>query len=161
MILVISVSCHCNRDPIRRAKLFTFDLTIRESKTDKLMENPKPKLLKMRVFQLTQVHFAGAGITANLAIKSNRVNVKILNGFLIIGSSVACSLMYTFFEANTFAEYTQSIYAGSLAALIFTALAIIMFNVKKLFKLIKTCGRIVNMRELRIEIFQILRHNTQ
>lgn len=115
------------------------------------MENLKPKLSKMKVFQLTQANFASAGIFANSTIKSQRFNMEIVKSFLIIGSSITCSLMYAFLEANTFAEYTQSIYSGSLAALIFFALVIIIFNVKKLFRLIKTCENIVNMSELNIK----------
>lgn len=113
------------------------------------MENPKPKLQTMKVFQLTQKNFAIVGITSNWAIKSQPFDWKIFEGFSILSSSIICSLMYILFEADTLNEYTQSIYSGSVSASIIVCLMIIIINVKKLFQLIDICENIVNTSEFK------------
>lgn len=104
---------------------------------------PKPQG-KLKVFQVTLQNFAIAGITPNLLHQSYPLNGKISTGFLILGLSMICYFEYTFYEAKTFIEYTQTIYLGSLAALIIFALVIIVGKVKKLFEFMDECEHLVN-----------------
>lgn len=113
------------------------------------MENSKQKHLQVKspnhkVFQLTQKYFATAGIVPNLAIQPYPLNGKISIGFLLLGSSLICNFKYTFYEARTFVEYTQSIYMCSIAALIIFALVIIILKVEKLFEFINGCEKLIN-----------------
>lgn len=55
--------------------------------------------------------------------------------------------MFTIFEADTFIEYTQSVYVSSVTVLIFLALLITAANVKKLFKLIGDCENLTETSE--------------
>lgn len=101
------------------------------------------KLPKRKVFQIIQRNLASAGITPNLLNQPYPVNGKIFVGFLILGLFMCCNFKYTFYEAKTFVEYTQTVYVGSLAAVIFLALTIIILKVDKLFELIDECENIV------------------
>lgn len=99
---------------------------------------------KIKVFQLTQKNFSTAGITANLVTNSYPLNAKILLGFLILGSAIVCNFKYTFYEAKTFIEYTQSVYMGSMATIIILVLLILINHVKKLFEFINGIESVAN-----------------
>lgn len=114
------------------------------------MENSKQKI-PLKVFQMTQSNFATAGIDPGLINKSFPINGKIFMDFLIIGSAINCTLVYVSRDANTFPEYTQSIYFGSLATLIFLTLMIIIHKMEQLFKFIDSCECLVN--EISASIF--------
>lgn len=105
----------------------------------------------MKVFQTTQKHFATAGITSNLVLQSYPLNGRIFLGFLMLSLAIICSLLYTFNEAKTFSEFTESIFMTALAALVILVLLIIIFVIEKLFRLIGTCENIVNTSESTIE----------
>lgn len=109
----------------------------------------KPKSPKPKVFQMVQQKFAIAGITPSLSNQPYRFDGSISMGFLIVGLFMVCNFKYTFYEAKTFIEYTQTIYMGSLAALIIFALAIIILNVDKLFQFINDCGNLVRKTNAR------------
>lgn len=115
------------------------------------MENSKQKkskLPKQKVFELIRNNLATIGITPKLADQSYPFNESILFRFLMIGTGTCCTFIYIFNDANTFADYVQSIYIGSLGLLIIIALLIIFPKVKKLFEFINTCISIVNAGEL-------------
>lgn len=116
------------------------------------MENPKLenqtiKPSEMKIFQLTQKNFDSLGVTPKLSLQPYPFNEKILIGFFILGLFFICSLMSTIFESKTFTDYTQSVYLDSLAVVISSVLVILVFNVKKLFKLIDDCENLVNASE--------------
>lgn len=119
----------------------------------KAMENSRPESRttnsppKMEVLHWVQKNFATVGITPNLSHQPHPFSAKIAVGFVILSAYFVCNLMFTFFEANTLMEYSQSIYMGSLAILIILALFIIIFNVEKLFNLIDDSGNLVNASE--------------
>lgn len=108
---------------------------------------PKSQLPKMHSFQLTQKNFAMAGIHRSLVTQAYPINLKISLGFVILNAGAIFTLIFTFFDAKTFAEYTQTIYLFSLVALIIFALLIVVFKVDKLFEFIDTCIGIVNTSE--------------
>lgn len=105
---------------------------------------PKEKIQKIRILELIQKNFAAMGVHPNLAMQMYPLNDTILWGFLILTCSVMCNLMYTLREAKTFADYTQSIYMLSLAALLIPILVITLLNVDKLFNLVNELEKLAN-----------------
>lgn len=121
------------------------------------MENPqhsqqKPKKRKLKIFKLTKKNFAAIGISPELVNHPYPFNVRILLGLLILMASVTCNLLYIICEAKTFAEYTQSIYTFSLAAVITLGLVIVLLNVAELFNLINGFENLVNASKLKSKI---------
>lgn len=90
---------------------------------------------KIRALQLTQKNLAAVGIDENLLVHPYPLNEKVSLGFLTIISSLLCNLMFTVREAETFTEYTQSIYMSSFAVMIMIALVIVLLNFAKLMSL--------------------------
>lgn len=113
-------------------------------------EQPKPKpkpksqIPKLKILQLSQMNFAAIGISRNLVDELYPFNEKVSLGFLTVVLSIIFDLMYTIREAETFAEYNQSVYMSSLAITIIFALAIILLNVTKLFTLIEKFENLSN-----------------
>lgn len=108
---------------------------------------PKPKIQKIKFFELIQKNFAAIGIDPNLIDQSHPFNEKISLSFLIITLSLTCNLMYTICEAKTFAEYTKSIFMCSITAIIFVDSVILLLNVTQLFNLIEGLENFANTRE--------------
>lgn len=98
----------------------------------------------MKIFELTLKNFATVGITANLPRQPYPLNARISTGFLILNSYLICNAVFVVYEAETFTDYTQSIYIGSSTALILFALIILVFKSKKLFQLIGDCENLIN-----------------
>lgn len=104
---------------------------------------PHPKPSKPKAFQEVLQNLAIAGINPMLSERPYPFNGKIFMGFLILGSSMICNFKYILCEANTFIEYTQNIFMGSLAVLIIFALVIIIRSADELFEYIDDCGNLV------------------
>lgn len=98
--------------------------------------NEQQKVPKLKLFQTIQKNFASLGIDPNSAMPLRSFNEKILMGLLALGSGIIFMLMFIFNEADTFSQYTQSIYFCS--ALILAALVLLNMglNMSDLFKLI-------------------------
>ena len=107
---------------------------------------------KLKIFKLIQKNFKVVGIEPSLVAQKYPINRKILVGFLMLSFSFIWNLMTILYEANTFVEYTQSIYTCSLAALIFLALVILLLNVTKMFNLIDGCSKFANLSESKNQI---------
>lgn len=107
-------------------------------------QNPQIKCQKLQIFQKIQTNFAVVGISPELVTQSYPMNGKIFMGFLSMGSGFIFMCVYTFYYAQTFAEYTQSIYISAVAFLILTILTIIILNAEKLFNLINYGESIAN-----------------
>lgn len=105
---------------------------------------PKPKIQKTEILRLTLKNFAAVGFTPDLIDQPYSLNRKILLGFLLLTSSIICNSMYTIREAQTFGEYTQSIYMFSLAALITLVFVTILLNVTELFSFISGVECLIN-----------------
>lgn len=104
----------------------------------------RSKQRKLKVFPLVQTELAVLGFDSDLSMQPHRLNAKILMGFLILGSSSACIFEYTFCEANSFAEYTESSYMGSYMLTIAFALLILVLKRKEIFALINDCECVIN-----------------
>ena len=113
------------------------------------MESSKLKnsIAKWKVLQLTQKNLAIAGIDRDLAAQSYPFNAKIVFSSLTIGLAIVFGLIYVFYEAKTFVEYTQCIFMSSVAGICSFALLILILKVKKLFGFIDGCDGIANTRE--------------
>lgn len=112
------------------------------------MKNPsKRRASKIKVFQLAREKFAILGIIPELAVQPYPLNRKILLGFSILGLSSGCIFEFTFYEAKTFIEYTQSSYMGSYMVTIIFALFIITFKMEKIFELFDDCENLINTSE--------------
>lgn len=98
-------------------------------------KSSKPQLIK--IFQLTQKTFATIGI-------SSEWNKNIFIGFSIVSISIICIFKFTFYEAQTFAESTQSMYMGSVAIVIILILFIFVLKAEEFYELINDCENIVN-----------------
>lgn len=110
-------------------------------------EKPKSQQSKLKNFEVIEKNLATVGITPNLANKPFPFNWTILFGFSLLGFCIFCLSQFIIHDAETFAQYTQSIYVGSLATLIIFALLILVFNVKKLFKFINRNDDFINTSE--------------
>lgn len=106
------------------------------------MENSQ--LPKAKILEHIKKNLAIAGIVPNLVTQSYPLNGKILLGFLTLGISIICNLMFTFCEAKTFIEYTQSICIGAFMYIVNFGLFNLILNVEKLFKLFEGCENIIN-----------------
>lgn len=107
----------------------------------------KPQLPKSKVFEIIEKYFAIAGITPSLAEQTCPLNGCILLGFLLLGSAMYFTSVFLIDEAETFAEYTQSVYTNALSTLIILALLILIFKVKQLFKFINDCDKLAKISE--------------
>lgn len=113
------------------------------------MENLKPKKPqpKLKAFKAIQKNFAIAGISPKLVTQSYLLNWKILQCFLLLWSATAFMCVHTINYAETFSEYTQTIYMGSAAIIVIFALLILILKVKKLFEFVDRCDSMLNMSE--------------
>lgn len=109
------------------------------------MEYSKPS--KITILQTVQKSLSYLGIGLNPAHKLQSFNGKILIDLLILTTAIIWSLMYIFNDAETFTEYTSSIYLCSSFILIILVLIITIFHSTELYKIINACECIINMRE--------------
>lgn len=109
--------------------------------------NSQSKLPKLTAFKTTRKNFDLIGIDTKLVTQSNPLNGKILIGFLLISSCCIFISVHVFNHAETFSEFTQSIYAVSTGILMASTLVIIVLKVDKLFEYIKLCDNTLNTSE--------------
>lgn len=114
---------------------------------DSKPEKPNTQLPKPKGFVIIEKYFAIAGITPSLADQTCPLNGRILLGFLLLGSGMYFTSVFLIDEAETFAEYTQSVYTNALSTLIILALLILIFKVKQLFKFINDCDKLAKISE--------------
>lgn len=105
---------------------------------------------KLQAFEIIQKYFAFAGITPSLAKQPYPLNASILFGILMLGAAIYFTSVFIIYEAETFAQYTQSVYAVSLVALIALALLIIILKVESLFEYFNKNDILVNTSEYSI-----------
>lgn len=102
---------------------------------------------KMKILQITQGSFTSLGIGPHLLTREYPLNGNILIGFLLLISAMVCCFSFTFFEAKTFDEYTQSVYMGAATILYVFILAINIFNVENYCTIIDGLENIINTSE--------------
>lgn len=113
-------------------------------------DNSQTGLPRKKVFECILLNFATVGIEPSIVAQPYPINVRILMGFGILGAYMFCNFKYTFYEAKTFIEYSQTTYIGSGALLIAIYLLVIVLKIEKLFKFINDCEHIVNLGEYNV-----------
>lgn len=86
----------------------------------------------MKHFQVVQKNFAFLGINAN----QSGFNEKLVKTCLIYGLTVTSSVLFLFFEAKTFLEFTSNIYITTAIAVINAYFIIWILKLEKFFNLI-------------------------
>ena len=125
-------------------KNFNFELKIFEIKTELFLANIS---IKMKLFQSVQRQFAELGINSQQLIQTYPFNRTIL----LISFSYVCNIIsyssFMYYEANTFREYTDSVYVTSTNVLVAICFAIVVLQVEGFFKFISCCVEIVATSE--------------
>lgn len=109
-----------------------------------VQEKPQLKIPELRAFKSIQKNFAMAGISRELMIQSYPLNERIVTGFLLLSSTLVFICVYILNDAETFFEYTQSIYIASVATLFIFALFILIMVLENVFEFIDRCDCILN-----------------
>lgn len=114
-----------------------------------LMEDSKENstLPDRNPFRMVRNNFATIGIHPNVAMQSNRFNGKILLGFLIFGTTLTSVWMYTYCVAETFSDYNECIYLGTLITLMTFEWSNIILKMEKMFKLMDEFGNLSKTSE--------------
>lgn len=114
-------------------------------------EPQSPKQRKS--FELIRKNFAIAGITPKLVHQSYPFNGTILFSFMLLGFNICSIVIFVVYEAEQFAEYTQSINTGSIMILLILALLISIVKVKELFEFSDGGNALFDTSELEIKKF--------
>lgn len=93
-------------------------------------------LNKMKIFHTIQKAFGILGFSSNQSLHRYPFNGRIWMGFVVFGICLISYLYYLFNIANTFMEYTQSVYVTGAVILIGSSYIIILIKMKKLFQFI-------------------------
>lgn len=99
----------------------------------------------MKLFSLIRKNFDILGICLDQS--NHRFNTKIFFISFSYGLTCVSYFLFLFYEANTFWEYTNNIYATSTAILIVTCFLIIIYQITNVFELIENCENFVNKSE--------------
>lgn len=94
---------------------------------------------KMKILQVVQKTLAIVGICQNPTRASSRKIKLILSLFVL---AIIFSTIYICHDANTFLEYSYSMYLTTVIALVIFDYVIVIFNMSKLFDLIFECQEI-------------------
>lgn len=114
-------------------------------------ENHQQKLPKIKIFQTIQVHLSALGICPKSAMQSRRFSSRMSACLLVLVSGIICLALYVLNDAETFFEYTQSIYVCS--AYTTAALILIIMDLKssELFQLIDGFECLLNSSKWKIQ----------
>lgn len=102
---------------------------------------------KIKLFQIIKQNFAKLGISSNLSTQNNLFNKNVLTASLFYGLNITLNGIFLFFKANTFREYTDSIYPTSAVITISVCFANTLFKMTKLFDFFERCDTIADERE--------------
>lgn len=104
-------------------------------------------MTKIKIFQTAKKSFAFLGIEQNLSMQLLPFNAKISVGLLMLILAILSNTIYISKDAETLAEYTQSIYVCSEVVLMTISLIMLIYNSSELFVIINRCERIANASE--------------
>lgn len=107
----------------------------------------QPELPKIKIFKTVRKYFAIMGITPVLVDQSYPFNLGIIFGYLLFGSAITSLFIFIIFEAETFWEFSQSIFTCSAMILGICCLLILVFRVRILFKFIASFENVINTSE--------------
>lgn len=107
-------------------------------------EIPPPDFPEMKSFKMVQKKFALLGITPELALQPYPFNLRVMMALSAIATGVTFVGIYVANEANTFGEYTQSVFVAAAGCLVLFLLMILVFKVEKIFEFINHCNFMIN-----------------
>lgn len=102
---------------------------------------------EFRAFRTSREYFTILGISPILIDQPYPFNRKIIVGFLILALASTSNILYVIYKAETFGEYTQSIYLCSVSAIGSFGLAMLVFRVESLFTYILNFENVINTSE--------------
>lgn len=108
------------------------------------MENPQSDFPKMKAFKTVQKNFSLLGICPDLVNQSYPLNCKVITALLVIITGVSFVVTYVCNDAETFIDYTQSVFVAAAGSLVLFLLLILILKVKKLFEFISRCDLMLN-----------------
>lgn len=117
-----------------------------ENSTQEKSKSPPPPS-KLKAFEIIRKNFATAGITPDLMHQPCPLNGTILIEFLMACSGIFSTSVFILYDAQTFTEYTQAVYIGSILTLILFALLIIILKLKNLFEYFNGNDKLINTSE--------------
>lgn len=100
---------------------------------------------KLKAFLLIQKYLALTGISSALLTQTYPVNGRILFGIFATSFSVICQLIYIQNDAETVADYIQSIYLFSLMIIIFFATIILIVKRAALYEYMNAVDELINI----------------
>lgn len=100
------------------------------------------KKIKM-LFQLVQENFSTLGISKTQSAYSFRIKVVI--GYLLLGTDFIIHLKFLFDEANSFKEYSECIFTTSITVMGLWSYAILIHKREKLLEFIDKCENMLNL----------------
>lgn len=112
-------------------------------------QNPQSQPPKIKILQIVQKNLANLGVDLSSANRIEFFNGEIAIDFLILAIAIIWILLYIFNDAETFTEYTQSIFICSTFILMILALTITIFNSTKLNQIINDCECLINILSIR------------
>lgn len=104
---------------------------------------------KITILQTVQRNLTYLGIGLNPTNKQQMFNWKILIDLLVLTAAIIWILLYILNDAETFTEYTSSIYLCTSFILIILMLSITIVNSTELYQIINDCECLINIREYR------------
>lgn len=110
-------------------------------------QNSKSQQLNIKAFETLRKNLTNAGIGSNSTNQSWPFNGNIFYGFIVLGYGIFFTSAFIIYEAESIADYTQSVYAVSLLTLISVCFLILIFNVKKFFEFINRTDNLINTSE--------------
>lgn len=110
-------------------------------------EKSKSQQPKRRVFEIIQKNLVTAGITPDLANKSCPLNATTLLIFLSQSAAMYFTSVFIIYDAESIADYTQSIYTETLLTMVILALLILILKAKQLFEFIDSSNDMANTSE--------------
>lgn len=96
---------------------------------------------------MIRLNLATAGIDTISADQSYPFNWTILFGFLLLAFGIYFTSAFVVHDAETIADYTQSIYAVSLITLIIFSFLALIYNAKNLYDFFERSNDLVNTSE--------------
>lgn len=114
------------------------------------IENPQTKLPQLMILKTIREKLALIGITPKLLAQSFPFDWNMLLTFLQISAGVSFIGMYIFLCAESFNDYTQSVFVGAGGSLVFFILLVFVLKVGKLFELINRLNEIANTCKFKI-----------
>lgn len=98
----------------------------------------------MKLFQECQKNFATLGINSN---QQMCINGRMLITYLVLGLGLIGFVVYLFFEANTFQEYSNIAYTATSMTVALTVFTNIVSKTAALFKLIHNFEEVLEKSE--------------